>query len=261
MPSPTAPWTFATAPARCRRRCAICRRFRSSRGFIRMRFRQAEGPAPQLRAHRPAGSPSGRVGRLTDSQGSLYLLRMRAGAIASRVERVRERMAAAARRAGRDPESITLVGVSKTVPPEQIREAIEAGLADLGENRVQEARDKAGQLTGPIRWHLVGHLQANKANHAARLFNVVHSLNSIDILERLERAAERAGRLVMAMMQIDLAGEPTKSGAREEDLDRLLEAPAGCRCARARGLTTLPPYDPDPAKNRPYFRRPRGGFP
>ncbi len=183
---------------------------------------------------------------------------MPAGAIASKVERVRERMAAAARRAGRDPESITLVGVSKTVPPEQIREAIEAGLADLGENRVQEARDKAGQLTGPIRWHLVGHLQANKANHAARLFDVVHSLDSIDILERLERAAERAGRLVMAMVQIDLAGEPTKSGAREEDLDRLLEAAAGCRCVRVRGLMILPPYDPDPEKSRPYFRRLRG---
>src|SRR2546422_68752 len=161
---------------------------------------------------------------------------MPAGAIASSVQRVRERMAAAARRAGRDPESITLVGVSKTVPPERVREAVEAGLADLGENRVQEARDKARQLAGPIRWHLVGHLQANKANHAARLFDVVHSIDSIDILERLERAVEREGRLVMAMVQVDLAGEPTKSGAREEDLDRLLQAAAGCPCVRGRGL-------------------------
>jgi len=174
------------------------------------------------------------------------------------VQRVRERMAAAARRAGRDPESITLVGVSKTVPPERVREAVEAGLADLGENRVQEARDKARQLAGPIRWHLVGHLQANKANHAARLFDVVHSIDSIDILERLERAAEREGRLVMAMVQVDLAGEPTKTGARAEGLDRLLETAAGCRCVRVRGLMILPPYDPDPGKSRPYFRRLRG---
>ena len=180
---------------------------------------------------------------------------MAEGAIADDLRRVRERMAAAARRAGRDPESITLVGVSKTVPPERIREAIDAGLADLGENRVQEARDKAGLLPGEVRWHLVGHLQANKANHAARLFDVVHSLDSIDILERLERAAQREGRQMMAMIQVDLAGETTKFGAAAVDLDRLLAAAAGCRNVRVRGLMVLPPYDPDPEKSRPYFRR------
>ena len=180
---------------------------------------------------------------------------MTEGAIAGGVRRVRERMAAAARRAGRDAGSITLVGVSKTVPPDRIREAIEAGLADLGENRVQEARDKAGLLPGAVRWHLVGHLQANKANHAARLFDVVHSLDSIDILERLERAAQREGRQMMAMIQVDLAGETTKFGAGAGDLDRLLAAAAGCRNVRVRGMMVLPPYDPDPEKSRPYFRR------
>jgi pyridoxal phosphate enzyme (YggS family) len=180
---------------------------------------------------------------------------MEAGAIAGSVQRVRERMAAAARRAGRDPESITLVGVSKTVPPERIREAVEAGLVDLGENRVQEARDKAAQIPGAVRWHLVGHLQANKANHAARLFDVVHSLDSIEILDRLERAAEREGRRMMAMVQVDLADETTKFGIVPGDLDRLLEAAAGCRSVRVRGLMILPPHDPDPGKSRPYFRR------
>jgi len=180
---------------------------------------------------------------------------MAEGAIADDLRRVRERMAAAARRAGRDAASITLVGVSKTVPPERIREAIDAGLADLGENRVQEARDKALRLPGAVRWHLVGHLQANKANHAARLFDVVHSLDSIDILERLERAAQREGRRMMAMIQVDLAGETTKFGAAAVDLDRLLAAAAGCRNVRVRGLMVLPPYDPDPEKSRPYFRR------
>ena len=179
---------------------------------------------------------------------------MAEGAIADGLRRVRERMAAAARRGGRDPRSITLVGVSKTVPPERIREAIEAGLEDLGENRVQEARDKAVLLPA-VRWHLVGHLQANKANHAARLFDVVHSLDSIDILERLERAAQREGRDVTAMIQVDLAGESTKFGAATGDLDRLLAAAAGCRNVRVRGLMVLPPYDPDPEKSRPYFRR------
>src|SRR5215510_6589916 len=102
--------------------------------------------------------------------------------IAESLRAVRERIAAAAGRAGRKSESIVLVGVSKTVPPERIREAVEAGLTDLGENRVQEARDKAQHLPSTVRWHLVGHLQANKANHAARLFDVVHSIDSIDLL-------------------------------------------------------------------------------
>jgi len=180
---------------------------------------------------------------------------MTEGAIAGGVRQVRERMAAAARRAGRDAGSITLVGVSKTVPPERILEAIEAGLADLGENRVQEARDKAGLLPGGVRWHLVGHLQANKANHAARLFQVVHSIDSVDILERLERAAEREGRRMTAMAQVDLAGEATKFGARLEELERVLEAASGLKSVELSGLMILPPHDPDPGRSRPYFRR------
>ncbi len=175
--------------------------------------------------------------------------------IADRLHGIRERIAAAAGRAGRDPGSVTLVGVSKTVPPERILEAVEAGLADLGENRVQEARDKAPLLPGTVRWHLVGHLQANKANHAARLFQVVHSIDSVDILERLERAAEREGRRMTAMAQVDLAGEATKFGAPVGELDRILETAAGLRCVELGGLMILPPYDPDPGRSRPYFRR------
>jgi len=180
---------------------------------------------------------------------------MAPGAIADRLQGIRERIAAAAGRAGRDPESVTLVGVSKTVPPDRILEAVQAGLADLGENRVQEARDKAPLLPGTVRWHLVGHLQANKANHAARLFQVVHSIDSVETLERLERAAEREGRRMTAMAQVNLAGEATKSGARTEDLDRILEAAAGLRSVKLTGLMILPPYDPDPGRSRPFFRR------
>ena len=180
---------------------------------------------------------------------------MAPGAIADRLQGIRERIAAAAGRAGRDPESVTLVGVSKTVPPDRILEAVQAGLADLGENRVQEARDKAPLLPGTVRWHLVGHLQANKANHAARLFQVVHSIDSVETLERLERAAEREGRRMMAMAQVNLAGEATKSGARTEDLDRILETAAGLRSVALTGLMILPPYDPDPGRSRPFFRR------
>ena len=180
---------------------------------------------------------------------------MAPGAIADRLQGIRERIAAAAGRAGRDPESVTLVGVSKTVPPDRILEAVQAGLADLGENRVQEARDKAPLLPGTVRWHLVGHLQANKANHAARLFQVVHSIDSVETLERLERAAEREGRRMTAMAQVNLAGEATKSGARTEDLERILEAAAGLRSVALTGLMILPPYDPDPGRSRPFFRR------
>jgi hypothetical protein len=175
--------------------------------------------------------------------------------IAGNLEAVRRRIAAAARRASRDPESVRLVGVSKTVPPERIVEAIEGGLRDLGENRVQEAREKAARIPAGVRWHLVGHLQANKANHAARLFDVVHSIDSSDLLIRLDRAAAREGRSIEAFVQLDLAGEATKHGAGEAELDGLLERAAGCRAAAVRGLMILPPYDPDPEKSRPYFRR------
>src|SRR5262249_29602810 len=149
---------------------------------------------------------------LTAGGGSLYLLPM-TGSVADRLQRIRERIATAARRAGRDPASVTLVGVSKTVEAGRVLEAVDAGLEDLGENRVQEARDKAPRLPDGVRWHLVGHLQANKANQAARLFQFVHSVDSVDLLERLERAAEREGRSMTVMAQLDLAGEATKFGA------------------------------------------------
>jgi PLP dependent protein len=175
--------------------------------------------------------------------------------IADRLRSVRERIAAAAGRAGRKPESIVLIGVSKTVPPDRVQEAVEAGLADLGENRVQEARDKAVHLKATVRWHLVGHLQANKANQAARLFDVIHSIDSIDILERMDRAAGREGRRMTALVQVDLAGEATKFGAPVAGLDPLLDAAAACENVHVSGLMILPPYDPDPERSRPYFRR------
>jgi hypothetical protein len=181
--------------------------------------------------------------------------RRAAPSIARNLQEVRRRIEGAARRAGRDPASVTLVGVSKTVPVETIEEAIAAGLLDLGENRVQEARDKAPRLPGTARWHLVGHLQANKANVAARLFQVIHSIDSADLVRRLDRAAAGAGRRIEALVQVDLAGEPTKFGAREEALEGILSAAAACRGVRVRGLMILPPYDPDPEASRPYFRR------
>jgi len=178
-----------------------------------------------------------------------------AAPIAPRLAEIRGRIEAAALRAGRAPGSVRLVGVSKTMPAARVREAIDAGLADVGENKVQEARDKA-PLVGPgARWHLVGHLQGNKANLAARLFDVVHSVDSVALLKRLDAGAAAAGRRIDALVQVDLAGEATKSGAEPGEIDAIMTAAAGCAAARVRGLMILPPYDPDPEKARPWFRR------
>lgn len=181
-----------------------------------------------------------------------------AGSIAGNLAAVRGRIEAAARRADRDPGSIVLVGVSKTVEAERIMEAVTAGLRDLGENRVQEARDKAPRLPGSVRWHLVGHLQTNKVNHAARAFGMIHSIDSIELLSRLDQAAGREGRVIEGLAQVDLAGEATKFGIPEDGLDALLERAEGCASVKLRGLMILPPYDPDPGKSRPHFRRLRG---
>jgi pyridoxal phosphate enzyme (YggS family) len=175
--------------------------------------------------------------------------------VAANVAEIRRRIEAAARRAGRDPATVTLVGVTKTMPPDRIREAIDAGLLDLGENRVQEAREKMPLLSTAVRWHLVGHLQANKANLAARLFGVIHSIDSADLLQRVDRAAARDGRTIDALVQVDLAGEATKTGVAEPGLDEVLRSAAECRQVTVRGLMILPPYDPDPGKSRAWFRR------
>ena len=168
---------------------------------------------------------------------------------------VRRRIEAAAARAGRPADAVTLVGVGKTMPAARLREAIDAGLRDLGENKVQEARDKV-PLVGPgARWHLVGHLQSNKANLAARLFDVVHSIDSVEILTRLERGAAAAERTVEALVQVDLALEPTKSGARQKDLEAILAAAETCRAVRVRGLMVLPPFDLESERTRAWFRR------
>lgn len=178
-----------------------------------------------------------------------------AATLAGNLDAVRGRIAAAAKRSGRSPESVTLVGISKTMPAERVREAVAAGLRDLGENKVQEARDKIGPVGPGPRWHLVGHLQGNKANQAARIFDVVHSIDGIDLLERLEGGAHAAGRRIRVLVQVNLAGEATKSGAPPDAIDAILERAAGCTAVAVRGLMILPPYEEDPERARPWFRR------
>jgi pyridoxal phosphate enzyme (YggS family) len=176
--------------------------------------------------------------------------------IAERVAAVRERIARAAERAGRPANSVTLVAVSKTHPPEAVREAFSAGVRDFGENRVQEAEPKllATRELG-ARWHLVGHLQSNKARKAATLFGLVQSIDSLELAERLARAGEELGREVRGLVQVDLAGEATKFGLPAEELHAALERLRGRAGLRLEGLMVLPPFLEDAEALRPYFRR------
>jgi len=161
----------------------------------------------------------------------------------------------AAGRAGREAASVTLVAVSKTVPVEVVREALAAGVTILGENRVQEARDKIAVLSGRATWHLVGHLQTNKAKLAVQLFDLIHSLDSPRLAEALDRSAEQAGRVVRCLVEVNLGGEESKSGTTEEGVRPLLEEAARLAHLRIEGLMTVPPFLPDPEQVRPFFRR------
>jgi hypothetical protein len=178
--------------------------------------------------------------------------------IAERVAAVRDRMARAAARAGRSADEIGLVAVSKTQPPEAVREAFAAGVRIFGENRVQEAEAKAKALADlrgqGLEWHLVGHLQANKAKKA-NAFALVHSLDGLDLGQRLARLAAEEGRVVQALVQVDLAGEETKFGVPEAEVLPLLESLREAVSLRLEGLMVLPPYVDDPAAARPYFQR------
>jgi PLP dependent protein len=179
--------------------------------------------------------------------------------IVENVARVRERIAAAVRRAGRNPEEITLMGVSKTFPVERIREAHAAGLRVFGENRVQEFADKAGSLHDltDADWHLIGHLQSNKAAKAAELFGAVDSIDSVRLAEKLNGAAEKAGKTLPILIEINVGGEDAKSGVApaSQELEQVLLAAPRWRNLSIRGLMTVPPYSENPEDARPFFRQ------
>jgi PLP dependent protein len=176
--------------------------------------------------------------------------------VASRLTDVRRRIAAAAASAGRDPSSVQLIAVSKTFPIDAIREAYAAGQRDFGENKVQEGLQKSATSADlPIRWHLLGHLQTNKARKAVSAFAVIQSVDGVELLQKLDRAAGESGRAPELLIQVDLAGEATKFGVPPGEVPRLLEAAAACRAARVVGLMTLPPIPDTPDDARPWFRR------
>jgi pyridoxal phosphate enzyme (YggS family) len=176
--------------------------------------------------------------------------------LAHRLADVRSRMALAARRSGRQPDAVRLIAVSKTCPVDDIRMAAAAGQIDFGENRVQEALQKIGD-TGdlPLRWHLIGHLQSNKARKAAVPFACIHSIDRADLFDAVDRAAAEAGTSPEVLVQVDLAGEPTKHGAAMDTVRALVEHALQGRAVRLAGLMLLPPFLEDPEAVRPYFRR------
>jgi pyridoxal phosphate enzyme (YggS family) len=176
--------------------------------------------------------------------------------IKERLARVREQIVSAAERAHRNPEDITLIAVTKTFDAETVQQAVRAGALDLGENRIQEAASKIEQIKGDgVRWHLIGHLQSNKARIAARLFDVIHTIDSRELVERLDRIAGEAGRRPTVLVQVDLAHEPTKSGANETELPEIIAALDHAPHLEFKGLMTLPPFFDAAEQTRPYFRR------
>jgi pyridoxal phosphate enzyme (YggS family) len=184
--------------------------------------------------------------------------------ISDRLTEIRERIASAARSAGRDPSSVRLVAVSKTFPIESITEAFAAGQRDFGENRVQEALQKVEQAAlqkidrsadQSIRWHLLGHLQTNKARKAAPAFAMIQSVDGVELLHKLDQAAADTQHAPELLIQVDLAGEATKFGVPPGEMPRLFDTAAACRAAKVVGLMTLPPFPETPEESRPWFRQ------
>ena len=176
------------------------------------------------------------------------------------IARVRERVAAAAARSGRSASEITLIGVSKTHPAEMIRAAYEAGLREFGENRVQEWEGKRQALTDLVdaRWHLIGHLQSNKATRAATIFHCVDSVDDAALAQRLDRTRQGAAAApgpLRVLLEVHIAGEAAKSGAEPSDLPELAEAVTKCASLHLNGLMCVPPFLDDAEKVRPYFRK------
>jgi pyridoxal phosphate enzyme (YggS family) len=173
--------------------------------------------------------------------------------IAGNVARVRERIARATERAGRRPEEVGLVAVSKVVGADRVREAIAEGVTDLGENYVQEAAAKRDEVGEGARWHLIGHLQRNKAGRAAAIFDMIQTVDSLRIAEAIGRHAQAANKTMEVLLQVNTSGEESKYGVEPEQVGSLLEAVAAVPGLRVEGLMTIGRWDPDPERARPEF--------
>jgi pyridoxal phosphate enzyme (YggS family) len=175
--------------------------------------------------------------------------------IAENVARVKERIAEAALRTGRSPRLVKLVGVTKTVDLPRVELAVQAGLEIIGENYVQEAREKLSRFQGRVHCHFIGRLQSNKAKYAVQLFDLIHTVDSLTLAQKVHRRAQALGRVVPVLIQVNVAAEETKAGVRPEEALALVGEAANLRNLRICGLMTMPPYCSDPERVRPYFRR------
>jgi len=171
-----------------------------------------------------------------------------------RLEKVKERIRQAAESCGRDADSVRLVAVSKTVATDIVREAIEAGVAILGENYVQEARDKFKALVQyTVSWHFIGHLQSNKAKYAVRLFDLIHSVDSLKLARELDKQAAKVDKVQQILVQVNISGEDTKSGISADETPGLIAEIGRLKNIAVKGLMTMPPYFYQPEKVRPFF--------
>lgn len=175
--------------------------------------------------------------------------------IADRFQQIKRRVGDAATRAGRDPESIIIIGATKQVEPARIQQAIEAGLRDVGENYVQDALPKMTAIGTRVRWHFIGHLQSNKVRQVIGKFQFIHSVNRTSLLTELEKRAAAAEGTIQALIEVNVAGEETKTGATVEAVREILQRGVDMRHIRLIGLMTMPPFSDEPEASRQYFRR------
>ncbi len=172
----------------------------------------------------------------------------------ARLENVLNRIKKAANARGRDPETIHLVAVSKTIPADMVKEAIEAGVKILGENYIQEARKKFDALSSyPVSWHFIGHLQTNKAKYAVRLFDLIHSVDSLKLAHELNKQARKINKIQEILIQVNISMESTKAGVYEQDALSLIKDISHLENLSVKGLMTMPPFFNEPEKVRPYF--------
>lgn len=174
--------------------------------------------------------------------------------VAENIAETRRRIDLAARRAGRDPDEIELVAVTKAVDEVRAAEAVTAGVISLGESRVQEARRKYGIIGARAKWHMIGPLQTNKAKYCPGLFTLIHSVDRPDLLRELDKRAGLARVIIELLVQVNIAGESQKAGCRPEDAGRLLKEASGLPNIKVSGLMTVPPYNEDMEASRPYYK-------
>ncbi|MEI6971407.1 MAG: YggS family pyridoxal phosphate-dependent enzyme [bacterium] len=177
------------------------------------------------------------------------------GSFEERLAAIRDRVTAACARAGRSPDDVLLLPVTKGVDPDSVSVAARCGLGVFGESKVQEARHKIGMCPGHLSWHMIGHLQSNKVREAVHLFSMVHSIDSLDLLRQVAAASDNAGKTMPVCLEVNVSGEGSKYGLAVADVEGVVAAGNDLGRIEVRGLMTIPPVAEDPGASRPYFRK------